>query len=62
MKITEILIIIVNASIFVLPAIMLIDNLINGKYRILNICMLLLKEIRHMWLSVRLMWRDVWRY
>ena len=40
MKITEILIIIVNASIFVLPAIMLIDNLINGKYRILNICML----------------------
>ena len=39
MKITEILIIIVNASIFVLPAIMLIDNLINGKYRILNICM-----------------------
>ena len=41
MKITEILIIIVNASIFVLPAIMLIDNLINGKYRILNICMLI---------------------
>ncbi len=29
---------------------------------LLNICMLLLKEIRHMWLSVRLMWRDVWRY
>jgi hypothetical protein len=28
----------------------------------LNICMLLLREIRHMWLSVRLMWRDVWRY
>ena len=27
-----------------------------------NICMLLLREIRHMWLSVRLMWRDVWRY
>ena len=44
MKITEILIIIVNASIFVLPAIMLIDNLINGKYRILNICMHLQME------------------
>ena len=29
---------------------------------LLNICMLLLREIRHMWLSVRLMWRDVWRY
>ena len=41
MKMTEILIIIVNISIFILPIVMLIENLINGKYRILNICMLI---------------------
>lgn len=28
---------------------------------LLNICMLLLREIRHMWLSVRLMWSDAWK-
>ena len=28
---------------------------------LLNICMLLLREIRHMWLSVRLMWIDAWK-
>ena len=41
MKMTEILIIIVNISIFILPIVMLIENLIKGKYRILNICMLI---------------------
>ena len=41
MKMPEILIIIVNISIFILPIIMLIENLIKRKYRILNICMLL---------------------
>ena len=41
MKMTEILIIIVNISILILPIIMLIENLIKRKYRILNICMLL---------------------
>lgn len=40
MKIAEVLIIIVNISIFLLPIVMLIENIINGKYRILNICML----------------------
>ncbi len=41
MPIVEILIGIVNISMFILPAVMLIDNLINGKYKILNICMLI---------------------
>ena len=41
MKIAEILIIIVNISIFVLPIVMLIENLINGKYSVLNICILI---------------------
>ena len=41
MKMTEILIIIVNISILILPIIMLIENLIKRKYRILNICMLI---------------------
>ena len=41
MKMTEILIIIVNISILILPITMLIENLIKRKYRILNICMLL---------------------
>ena len=41
MKISEILIIIVNVSIFILPIIMLIENLLRRKYKILNICMLL---------------------
>ena len=41
MKMPEILIIIVNISILILPIIMLIENLIKRKYRILNICMLL---------------------
>ncbi len=41
MKITEILIIIVNISIFILPVIMLIENFIKRRYRILNICMLI---------------------
>lgn len=41
MKMTEILIIIVNISILILPIIMLIENLIKRKYRILNISMLL---------------------
>ena len=41
MKMTEILIVIVNISILILPIIMLIENLIKRKYRILNISMLL---------------------
>ena len=41
MKMTEILIIIVNISILILPITMLIENLIKRKYRILNICMIL---------------------
>ena len=41
MKMTEVLIIIVNISILILPIIMLIENLIKRKYRILNISMLL---------------------
>ena len=41
MKLSEIMIIIVNASIFALPIIMLIENLIKRKYKILNVCMLL---------------------
>ena len=41
MKMTEILIIIVNISIFILPIVMLIENLIKGRYRVLNICMLI---------------------
>ena len=40
MKISEILIIIVNISILILPLIMLIENLIKRKYKILNICMI----------------------
>ena len=41
MKMTEILIIIVNISILIIHIIMLIENIIKRKYRILNICMLL---------------------
>lgn len=41
MKITEVLIIIVNISILILPIIMLIENLIKRKYKILNISMIL---------------------
>ena len=41
MNITEILIIIVNISIIVLPLVMLIENLIKRNYKILNICMLI---------------------
>lgn len=41
MKITEILIIIVNISILILPIIMLIENLIKRKYKILNVCMII---------------------
>ena len=41
MKVSEILIIIVNASIFVLPIIMLIENLLKRRYKILNICILI---------------------
>ena len=41
MKMTEVLIIIVNISIFVLPIIMLLENLIKRKYSILNVSMLL---------------------
>ena len=41
MKMTEILIIIVNISILILPIIMLLENIIKKKYRILNISMLL---------------------
>ena len=41
MKMTEILIIIVNISILILPIIMLLENLIKRKYRILNVSMLL---------------------
>lgn len=41
MKISEVLIIIVNASIFILPILMLIENLIKREYKILNICMLI---------------------
>ena len=41
MKMTEVLIIIVNISILILPIIMLLENLIKRKFRILNISMLL---------------------
>ena len=41
MKISEILIIIVNASIFILPIVMLLENLLKRKYKILNICMII---------------------
>lgn len=41
MNITEILIIIVNVSILILPIIMLIENLIKRNYKILNICILI---------------------
>lgn len=41
MGITEILIIIVNISIFLLPIVILIENLIKRNYKILNICMLI---------------------
>ena len=41
MKISEVLILIVNASIFILPILMLIENLLKRKYKILNICMLI---------------------
>ena len=41
MKMTEILIIIVNISILILPIIMLVENLIKRNYRILNVSMLL---------------------
>ncbi len=41
MNITEILIIIVNISILILPFVMLIENLIKRNYKILNICMLI---------------------
>ena len=41
MNITEILIVIVNISIFILPITMLIENLIQGKYRILNVTILI---------------------
>ena len=41
MKITEILIIMVNISIFILPIIMIIENLIKREYKVLNICMII---------------------
>ena len=41
MGITEILIIIVNISIFLLPIVILMENLIKRNYKILNICMLI---------------------
>lgn len=41
MKITEILIILVNISIFILPIIMLAENLIKRDYKVLNVCMIL---------------------
>ena len=41
MNITEILIVIVNIAIFILPLVMLIENLIKRKYKILNICILI---------------------
>ena len=41
MKMTEVLIIIVNISILILPIIMLLENIIKRKFRILNISMLL---------------------
>ena len=41
MKISEILIILVNISIFILPVVMLIENLVRRKYKILNICMII---------------------
>lgn len=41
MKITEVLIIIVNISIFLLPIAMLIENIIKRNYKILNICMII---------------------
>ena len=41
MKISEVLIIIVNTSIFILPILMLIENLLKRKYKILNICMVI---------------------
>ena len=40
MNITEILIIIVNISILVLPLVMLVENLVKRNYKILNICLL----------------------
>ena len=41
MNISEILIVIVNTSILILPIIMLIENLLKRKYKILNVCMLI---------------------
>lgn len=41
MKMTEALIIIVNISIFILPIIMLLENIIKRKYSVLNVSMLL---------------------
>ena len=41
MNITEILIIVVNIAILILPLIMLIENLLKRNYKILNICMLI---------------------
>ena len=41
MNLTEILIMIVNIAILILPLVMLIENLIKRNYKILNICMLI---------------------
>ena len=41
MSLTEILIMIVNIAILILPLVMLIENLIKRNYKILNICMLI---------------------
>ena len=41
MSLTEILIMIVNIAILILPLVMLIENLIKRNYKILNICMII---------------------
>lgn len=53
MKISEVLIIIVNASIFILPILMLIENLLKRKYKILNICMLINMVV---WIYLSYVW------
>ena len=53
MKISEVLIIIVNASIFILPILMLIENLLKRIYKILNICMLINMVV---WIYLSYVW------
>lgn len=53
MNLTEILIIIVNIAILILPLVMLIENLLKRNYKILNVCMLINVFI---WIYLSYLW------